>query len=402
MINIKRFLLCIYGFAFFDTLTLILPVNNLFMAANGIGPMLISIIIIAWSVGAIIGTVPATRLACRMGIRNSLFLGQCLKAAAFVIFPLCPTFWGFTVAMIIWGMQSAIYNTVFESLMYDELVANNRGNMYTHILAQRRNFRTVGLLLSASGSFFMFLGYEWLTVLSIISVLISMLFVMAMPISVKPHCTIVERGAPITRGRFRSLLGVLVQTPKLLPAFIVCIIVAEFSYLDDYFNLIATDVGVPLRWVGAVTFSMMLCTILGQALAGRFTKIRAGVLSLGLIISGGLYMLFVVCGNIWGLGLLALAYIMVSAIRVWLYSNMMDKIPSGDRLAILSLYNIGTQLTYFIVCLIIGIGGSVGRWGYGTFVLGVILCIVGIQIMIFLHNMRSRRIVMPDNISHVQ
>lgn len=105
---------------------------------------------------------PGEYTAVILVVRSSLFLGQCFKATSFAIFPLCPTFWGFVIAMIIWGIQSAIYNTVFESLLYDELVANNCGNRYTNILAKRRNFRTVGLLLSSAGSFFMFMGYNWL------------------------------------------------------------------------------------------------------------------------------------------------------------------------------------------------------------------------------------------------
>ena len=50
----------------------------------------------------------------------------------------------------------------------------------------------------------------------------------------------------------------------------------------------------------------------------------------------------------------------------------------------------GDNLTYIFMSLLIGLGGSLGSWSYGTFFAGTLLFLTGIWAMMFVKDKCSR------------
>ena len=84
--------------------------------------------------------------------------------------------------------------------------------------------------------------------------------------------------------------------------------------------------------------------------------------------------------------MLALAYFIASIVNMLLYSRMQDAIPTRYRSLLLSLYNIGSNVAYVMVCLIIGLGGELGSWRYGILMMGIILIWTGVWAALFQRN----------------
>ena len=95
---------------------------------------------------------PVAHLARRLGAKHVLFTGQVLKAAAFILWILWPTFAGFAVGMLLWGMHGAIYNVVSEDVLYDELRARTNTLAYERILGRRKNVAAIGTAVSSAGA----------------------------------------------------------------------------------------------------------------------------------------------------------------------------------------------------------------------------------------------------------
>lgn len=387
--SVKRFLVNMYCYSFFNTLTLLSPVYAVFMQSHGLSDFQVSSLIMLWSVGVLFTQIPVTWAARRLGVKTVLIVGQCLKAFAFVLWLVWPTYLGFAIGMLIWGMQGAIYNVVSEDVLYDELKARTHSNMYARVLGRRKNVYALGTALSSAGSLLLFFGYGWITAASVLSLLISVVFIARLRLKL-PYGAVDDQ---TSSGFLKSLstgARIVRKTPAILSMLALSVLVTNFSYLNDYLSLIGYNIGLRPEYIGIVPFFILCCQMLGQAVAHKFTRVRNIYLYPFVVVAGVLFILFSVFYNMWGLLILGAAYVVCSAIKILLYSRFQDLTPSRYRLEILSLYSIADQMSYMMVCLIIGLSSLGGSWRYSVMTLGVLLCMVGLWAIAFVRHRRRR------------
>lgn len=171
--TLRRFLRSVYGYAFFNKLLLLTPVYAVFMQENGLTDIQLSLMFIILSVGTFVTQIPVTWITNKLGTKRAILLGLFLKACAFMLWFLNPTFWGFAIGMFLWGTEVAFYNVAFESMLYDELRARRHQKIYAKVLGIRYNLQAIGTALSAFGSLLMFAGYGWITFTSLVSLAIA-------------------------------------------------------------------------------------------------------------------------------------------------------------------------------------------------------------------------------------
>lgn len=387
--SLRSFLLNIYGYTFFNQLMWLSPVYAVFMQNHGMSDMQISSLLILWSVGVLITQIPVTWAAAKCGAKNVLFMGQALKAAAFILWLIWPTYAGFALGMFLWGMHGAIYNVVSEDVLYDEIKARTHANVYTRILGRRKNLASAGMALSAAGSLLLFFGYEWVTAASIISLVISMLFVMRLHLF--EEYSGVQNGASFV-AQMRAGISIMRTTPAIIIMLGLSVMVTNFSYLNDYLSLIGVDIGLPAEYIGIVPFFILCCQVLGQTYAHRFARVRPVYLYMMIIAAGVLFGLFALYYELAGLLALGAAYVICSVIKILLYARFQDLTPTKYRMEILSMYSIADQLTYMFVCLVIGLGSMIGggTWRYSVLILGIMLAALGIFALGFARRGRMR------------
>lgn len=384
--ELRKFLLNIYGYSFFNKLMLLSPVYAVFMQSHGMTDMQLSSLFIMLSAGTFLTQVPVTWITNRVGQKNAIMLGQVLKGIGFVLWLVWPTYWGFALGMLLWGMMTAFFNVAFEAMVYDELRARRHHDIYAKVLGIRYNVQAAGAALSAFGSLLMFCGYEWITVASLAALGISILFIAR----IRPRARTMRDRPRVRKTHFVKLfktgVRICASTPCIFLMMITSLLVANIAYLDDYLSPIGIEIGLPVEFVGLVQFFILGCTILGQTFAYRFTKVKDWILYSTICVAGAAYVMFSLFYSINGLWILGLAYVLFSAINILMYSRFQDFVPSSYRSVILSLYSIGDNIIYIGTCLLIGLGGELGSWRYSILVLGAILVMVGLWALLFVRD----------------
>lgn len=392
--SVRNFLTCIYGYTFFNATMLLAPVYAVFMQSRGVSDFGISVLLMLWSGGVLVTQFPVAHLARRFGAKNVLFSGQVLKAAAFILWMLWPTFSGFAIGMLLWGMHGAIYNVVSEDVLYDELRARTNTLAYERILGQRKNVAAIGTAVSSSGSLLWTWGYEWITALSIVSLVLSMLFISQMNL-IQKYRGIADNGCSVIKS-ICGAVSVMRATPMIVTMLVLCVLVTNFSYLNDYLALIGYDIGVPASYIGAVPFFIMGCQVIGQAFAHKFVGMSPMIMYVMIMVAGAFFGLFALDYTIWGLVALGAGYVICAVIKILLYARFQNLIPSQNRMEVLSFYSIADQASYMVICLIIGLGSMLGSWRNSIAILAVLLVSLGGWAMIFARRRAARRATMPN------
>lgn len=384
--SLRRFLANIYGFIFFNKLLLLSPVYAVFMQSHGMTDMQLSSLFIILSVGTFMTQIPVTWITNKLGTKNAINLGQVLKAFAFALWLLWPTYAGFAIGMFLWGIQSAFFNVAFEGMLYDELRARRHHDIYTRVLGVRYNVSAVAAALSAFGSLLMFAGYEWITLASLLSVAISMICINR--IQLRRRTKNIKSRVRKTNFMklFRTGTKICIKTPCIFLMLMLTLLVSNICYLDDYLSPIGVEIGLPVVYVGLVQFFALGCSVLGQTFAHRFKAVPDWFLYSSICLAGGLYILFSLFYSVSGLWALGAAYALFAAIYILLYSRFQDFLPTGYRSVILSLYSIGDNVVYIITCLLIGLGGTMGSWRFSIFFLGSIIVLIGMWALLFIKN----------------
>lgn len=378
----KRLLFSLYGFAFFNKFLLLTPVYAIFMLENGLTDLQLSTMFIISSVATILGQMPITFVTNRLGQRWAMIVGQILKIVAILLWLIYPTYTGFVLGMILWGVQAGFRSVAFEGLVYDSVLESGHRREYTRILGRKSTYESIGVALSAFGSLLMFLGYTWVTLASVFAILLSIL------------CLILVPYRPIQRKvqkiQFKKMLrtGIKVcfKPPCLMSIMILTLLVGNVPFLDDFLSPIALQVGIPTEYVGVLSFFLLACATVGQRYAYKFARLSDGVVYslIGLVGLG--YITFASLYNIGSLWIMGVAYMLFYGIYTLMYSRFQHMIPLGHRSVVLSLYTTLMYIVYMIVCGIIGLGATLGSWRYSIIILGIMMVVLCVWAMVHVRN----------------
>ncbi len=378
----KRLLFSLYGFAFFNKFLLLTPLYAIFMQQNGLSDLQLSTMFIISSLGTILGQVPITNITNRLGQRWSMMIGQVLKAAAILLWLIMPNYTGFVIGMFMWGIQAGFRGVAFEGLVYDSVAAYGMRCEYSRILGRKSTYESIGTALSAFGSLLMFMGYAWVTWVSVAAILVSMICLMLVPYR------------PTAPGRMPATIHIVkliktgirvcMRTPCLMSVMMLTLLVINIPFLDEFLSPIGLQIGIPIAYVGMLSLFLLGCATIGQRFAYKFTKVSDSILYTLIGLVGVAFMLFGFSYNMRGLWLMGLAYMLFYGIYTILYSRFQHMIPMRYRSVVLSLYTTINYILYMIVCGIVGLGATLGSWRYSIIILGVLMLGLGIYAFSFM------------------
>lgn len=372
----KRLLISLYGFAFFNKFLLLTPVYAIFMQANGLTDLQLSTMFIIFALGTILAQVPITYITNRLGQRWSMMVGQILKVFAILLWLGAPNYPIFAVGMFLWGVQAGFRSVAFEGLVYDSVSAYGARREYSRVLGRKATYESVGTALSAFGSLLMFMGYDWVTWASVAAILISMICLLAVPYRPTQSKTQVKMVS--MRKLIRMGIKVCLNTPCLMSVMILTLLVINIPYLDDFLSPIGLQVGIPTEYVGIVSLFLLGCATIGQRFAYKFANISKtfmytliGLVGIAFIGFGAIYN----AGALWIMGV---AYMLFYGIYTLLYSLFQHMIPPRHRSLVLSFYTTINYALYMIVCGIVGLGATMGSWRFSIIILGGLMIALGL------------------------
>ncbi|WP_345494128.1 MFS transporter [Nocardia callitridis] len=95
----------------------------LLFADHGLSTGQISSLFALWSCTAFLLEVPSGAWADTVSRRGLLVLGGLLSTSGFALWTVAPSYLGFAVGFVLWGISGALLSGTFEALLYDELCA---------------------------------------------------------------------------------------------------------------------------------------------------------------------------------------------------------------------------------------------------------------------------------------
>jgi len=141
----------------------------LLFADHGLNTAQISSLLALWSVTSFLLEVPSGAWADTVSRRGLLVLSGALVAAAFTLWTAAPSYVGFALGFVLWGVSSALESGTFEALIYDELAAREQTGAYPRLMGYARAAAetTVAAAILAAAPLYALGGYPlvgWVSV----------------------------------------------------------------------------------------------------------------------------------------------------------------------------------------------------------------------------------------------
>lgn len=110
----------------------------LLFADHGLTTAQISSMFALWSITSFVLEVPSGAWADTVSRRGLLVLSGALVAAAFTVWTAAPSYLGFALGFVLWGVAGALESGTFEALIYDDLAARERAGEYARVMGYAR------------------------------------------------------------------------------------------------------------------------------------------------------------------------------------------------------------------------------------------------------------------------
>lgn len=275
-------------------------VYSLLFADHGLTIGQISSLFVVWSVVSFVFEVPSGAWADTVDRRLLLVLSGAIYSAGFSAWMLWPSYLGFALGFVAWGLSSAIMSGTFEALLYDELTAQGRPDSYAQIkgwchaaaMAANLTATVIAAPLHALGGYPV-VGWASVGIAAAHTALAWSL----------PRAPLVEAADETAAGaqalrpggsysrepagsfatRYLAMLQAGVREAALEPRVRHTVVVLAFlmglTVYDEYFPLVAREQGVPVDEVPLVIGLVVFGQLVGTALAGRASRLSSKVIA---------------------------------------------------------------------------------------------------------------------------
>jgi len=335
----------------------------LLFADSGLSDAQISVLLAIWSTTAVVFEVPSGALADRFSRRSCLVASGVLQACGYATWVLFPSFYGFALGFVLWGLGGTLESGAFEALLYDGLAANGDEALYGRLNARVDTIELIAQVPVAvlATALFSVGGYQLAAWVSVAMCLLSSVIALRFP---EP-----ARGGDDDEDEsyFRTLKDGLLASVPIKRAVLAVALVFALDAFEEYFTLLAQDWAVPTVWVPLATIGVPLLGAAGAALAGRL-PFRGWVL----FASGLLLIAAAVLAVPVAIVLLGLFYGLYRFVLVHVETELQHRIESDARATVTSVAAIGSEFMAFAIYAAWVLGSAVA---VGVLVLVVALVI---------------------------
>ena len=246
---------------------------------TGLSVAQISSLFAIWTLVSFALEVPSGALADVVSRRLLLVVAALLAAASFATWILVPTYLGFAVGFVLWGVGGALQSGTFEALIYDALARDGRTSSYAGLAGTAEAASTTSTLVAllvtspllAAGSFEL-VGWASVAAAALTAVL-------ARRLPDPPRDA--ANGNPDDDSdtepgwidALRSGTAEVVASRAVARGVMLVAAVAGVLVVDEYTPLIADDLGATPETIPLLLAIPMVAQIVGTALAGRAARV---------------------------------------------------------------------------------------------------------------------------------
>ena len=270
----------------------VFPVYALLFTDAGLSTGQVSSLFIIWSATHVLLEVPSGAWADTVPRRRLLVLGAALYTGCFALWTAVPTYAAFAGGFVLWGLSGSLVSGTYEAYVYDHLHARSATSSYRRVIAAGETSALVLNLVATAAAapivaVWGLVGAGWASVL--VCVAATGLALTLPPDAPPSHAEPDEGDADL--GYFAMLRAGLAESlhPRVARAVLLAALVPAFLAFDEYFGLLAVDVGASLTWVPLLVALTVAAQAVGAALAPRLPMHRLGpvLVVAGLLVAAG-------------------------------------------------------------------------------------------------------------------
>ncbi|EGD40087.1 MFS transporter [Nocardioides sp. WG-D5] len=342
-------------------------VYALLFAEHGLSAGQISSLFVIWSVTAFVAEVPSGAWADTVDRRHLLVASALIHAAAFAAWTWWPSYAGFALGFVLWGVSGALMSGTFEALLYDDLVVRGERARYPRLIGYARSSALVFTLLAelAAVPLLHAGGYQLVGVASIGVALVQGLLAATLPVSRSAR-----HGGRETDGEsdedaagylvmLRAGLSEASRTPSVRRALLVASVLVGMTAYDEFFPLVADAHGVAATTVPVLVALATLAQAVGTALAGRTARMSPRTLAA--VVGGGAAPISagaLVHPYVGFLGI-ALGYGLLNNAMIVAETRLQDSIQGPARATVTSVLGVGEETVALVTYAFVGLGSGV-------------------------------------------
>jgi hypothetical protein len=324
------------------------PLYGLLFSDHGLSAAQISTLFIIWSTTAFLLEVPSGALADVFSRRKLLILGALIGGLGYAAWIVLPSYAGFAAGFVLWGVSSALISGTFEAFVYDELAARGAADRYAGLIGTAKSSALV-LNLAATAlaaPLYQLGGYPLAGAVSVCSCLaqaaVALSLPEAPPVATADETEEVEPGAsggPLGRyaAMLRSGLSEVATSRAVRKAVALVALLGGFLAFDEYFPLLARDIGASTTLVPVLIAGTVAAQAIGGALAGPAYRLRGRLFAAGLAVSAGLLAWGALSGTAGGFVPIAVGYGVMQLVIIVAEARLQDAITGPARATVTSV-----------------------------------------------------------------
>lgn len=333
------------------------PVYALLFADAGLTGGQISSLFAIWSVTGFVLEVPSGAWADTFSRRRLVAAALLLRSVGFALWVLWPSYPGFAVGFLLWGASTAMTSGTVEALVYDELAAVDATARYVRVIGRGNTVALLSTLVTtalaapalAAG------GYLVVGAASVAVGLGGAAAAMSFP-EAKPQ------DHDEVRGYFSTLRAGLAEVrghPPVMRAVILVAGVTGLVAIDEYFPLLARDMGVSTVVVPLLYTLPIGAAAAASALADRWSSITPGRLGLAVAAAAALLAVGSAAGHPAGVLPVAACFGVLELFTVLGEARLQQAIRGPARATVLSVAGLGSEVMALAVFAGFGFGESI-------------------------------------------
>ncbi|PRY44377.1 putative MFS family arabinose efflux permease [Geodermatophilus tzadiensis] len=329
------------------------PLYALLFLDTGLSAAQVSGLFALWSLTGLLAEVPTGVLADRWSRRGALVLAGVLEAAGFAVWTAAPGPVGFAAGFVLWGVGGALVSGTAEALVYDGLAAAGAEDAYlrvhgattaTELLVQVPTALLAGVLVAAGG--YPLVGWASVAVCLAAAGLATGF----------PELPRADDGEP--EVPLRTAAATALRRPGLWPVLAAVALLGGLDAIEEYFPVLARDLGVPTALVPAAVLVVALAGAAGAALAGRVGRLPARALPVLLASSAVLLAVGALVAHPVALAAVAVSYGLYLAVLVVGEARLQEQVPGAVRATVTSVAGLGIELASLLVFAAWALGGA--------------------------------------------
>ncbi|WP_074034216.1 MFS transporter [Exiguobacterium sp. AT1b] len=345
-------------------------IERLFWESRGISIQEVVYLEMVYALIIVLFEVPTGVWADHTARRRLVQIGVALEWLSFIVILYSFTFTGFFVAISCSAVGSVIRSGAENALLYESLQESHEASSFERVLGKLNAIGIVAAVVAAlSGSMLaQYLPLEWNYGVSSLSLMMATLCSVFL---VEP--THREREERLTwRHLFKGFQFIWSNRQLRYVTIGFLAAVSAFNFIDEFWQLYARDVSVPIYWFGVISSGLLLIQLPGQLFAGTIVRVAPSerwLKRFGWMMGGGFLFIGLFPSPI-GIGVMGLLALLYGAMEPLYYGLLHHQVPSSIRattessvsmlwhLGILGLgvvFIIGTTASLFLAFSMIGL-----------------------------------------------